>query len=906
MFVDIDYNKRPKKMRLHLAKPNKQIVSHISEKFNDELSVKLGNVNELNFSIPHYIMDDESGDKILNPHTETIKEKMLIRAKMGVYSEWFIVDSIEEDADDSDIFNVSAFSLGYELAGKRISGFETESMNATEIATQLLDQTIWVIKEIDPMFNEMYRSFESGDDSNALDCITQWAETFGGLIVWDTENRQISLKNPNEEGQFKGLTVSYGRFLRTLKRTRTTDEMVTRLWVYGSEDLSIHSVNPTGQGYIEDFSFFMHPFERDANKKVIKSSYFMSDALCHAILDQKELLQANASNIKTISDELTTKRATLITEQSKLDTLEAELENIVELLDTAKAVLANLESDPSKPDTTSEKADVANLTKQRNAKQSEVDTQKIVVNKAEKDVNDLEDQLNTIQNDINSQANFTEELLEELNPYIIESTWRDDNYINANDLYKDALEKFVEIRQPKVVIEVDIDNLMNIVEEQYYWDKIALGELIKVKYHQMNIEYMAKIIEIKYDLEEGTATLTIANTSDLLSDNEKLIQLLYSNSSASSLVQNNKYKWNKVNAVSRQVSNLLSSEWDANKQKIIAGVHNSIEVGNRGIIISNPDIPNEIVIMQAGIIALSKDGGETWKTAIKPDGIVAERLIGQIIAGEELMITNASGSFTLDNNGAVFDVDKFILRSGQTGNLVDRWQKSSDFIDEYRDDNLVTAYEKKMLKLEWEKMQTVYNANLVKVDNYYDGTGDQLGFVVDYKNTHQALYEYLFVTPFGDKPMLADDNMAYTTRVDGTEFNTKFRDFQNAQVELEKQLDLRAKQLSDNAKSLAQDAQNSIDEVKDEVAYKLELSSSNGWIFKNGQISTTIVAKVYHGKNDITSTIPPSGFIWRKIDKDGRVDTSWGTAHTNVGNRISITKNDVDQKATFECDIDIA
>src|SRR5690606_725099 len=125
-------------------------------------------------------------------------------------------------------------------------------------------------------------------------------------------------------------------------------------------------------------------------------------------------------------------------------------------------------------------------------------------------------------------------------------------------------------------------------------------------------------------LETGEASLVIANTKDILNETEELLQLLYNNASATSIIQNSKYKWDKINAVEREVNAIITQEWDANKNKIIAGVNNTIEVGNRGIIIKNPDFPDEVVIMQSGIIALSKDGGETWKTAVKPDGIVAE------------------------------------------------------------------------------------------------------------------------------------------------------------------------------------------------------------------------------------------------------------------------------------------
>ncbi|MEK4136408.1 phage tail spike protein [Bacillus sp. FSL W8-0445] len=905
MFINIDYNKRPQKAKLHLAKPNKQIISHISEKFNDSLSVKLGNINELNFSIPHYIEDEENNTRIINPHVESIREKMLIRVKMGVYKEWFIVDEIEEDADDSDTFNVTAYSLGYELKSKRISDYEMESGNAVEVLDDLLEETIWAKGEIDPMFESVYRPFESGEDSNILECIKKWAETYGGLLEWDTENRKVSLKDIRENGRFKGGIINYGKFLKSLKRSRTTDELVTRLWVYGSEDLTIHSVNPTGQGYIEDFSYFMYPFEMDSNGVVKKSSYYMSDDLCKAIISHKALVEANAPEITAINKELSEKRTELIIEQSSLNGLNQELENILELLDTAQAVLAKLESEVPRPDTTAEKAQVNSLLSQRDSKQVEISLQTNVVNDIQTEITKLEKQLSTLQSEIENQANFTSELRKELNPFIIESVWKDDDYIDEQELYNDALEKFEEIRKPKVVIEVDIVNLMNVIEEQYYWDKFMLGDLIKIKYPQMNIEYMAKIIEINYDLENGEATLTIANTNELLNDTEKLAKLLYSNSSASSLIQSNKHKWDKISAVSKQVNSILTSEWDANKNKIIAGVRNSIEVGNRGIIIRSPDFPNEIVIMQAGIIALSKDGGETWKTAIKPDGIVAERLIGQIIAGQELLITNSSGSFTLDDNGAVFDVNSFIIRSNSGNNLINRWENNSDFVEAYKDDNLITPYEKKMLKIKWEEFSKRYDANMVKVNNYYENPST-LWFVSEYVDRYNQLYEYLFVTVHGDKPMLSDDNMAYTTRIVGTEFDAMFRNYDNALVELEKQLDIRAKEMTDKAIQDAKNAQDNIDEVENDIAYKIELHSSQGSIFKNGQINTIITAKVYKGKNEITSTIPNSGFIWRKRNKDGNIDTSWGNAHVNVGNKITVDRNDVVERAVFECDIDIA
>src|SRR5690606_34781098 len=265
------------------------------------------------------------------------KERMLIRLTLDTYKEWYVIDSIEEDGDDSERFVVKAFSLGYELKGKRIPLLQEEAINAEEFLTKVLEPTVWTIGEIDPIFNAMFRSFDISS-SNVLDCIEQAREAYGALVVWDTENRKVSFVDIKKHGRFKGMTVNYGKFLQSIKRTRTTDELVTRLYIYGNEDLSIHSVNPTGQGYIEDFSFFMYPFERDAvTKRTIKSSHFMSDELCHAILNHQEAVKQNSPQIESLQNDLALENSNLMNLEIQLDALKLEYEGILQLLDIALA-----------------------------------------------------------------------------------------------------------------------------------------------------------------------------------------------------------------------------------------------------------------------------------------------------------------------------------------------------------------------------------------------------------------------------------------------------------------------------------------------------------------------------------------------------------------------------------------
>ena len=40
-------------------------------------------------------------------------------------------------------------------------------------------------------------------------------------------------------------------------------------------------------------------------------------------------------------------------------------------------------------------------------------------------------------------------------------------------------------------------------------------------------------------------------------------------------------------------------------------------------------------------------------------------------------------------------------------------------------------------------------------------------------------------------------------------------------------------------------------------------------------------------------------YTWTKYDKDGNVDTSWGTNGSKTGKTLSVSSSDVDTKATF-------
>lgn len=87
-----------------------------------------------------------------------------------------------------------------------------------------------------------------------------------------------------------------------------------------------------------------------------------------------------------------------------------------------------------------------------------------------------------------------------------------------------------------------------------------------------------------------------------------------------------------------------------------------------------------------------------------------------------------------------------------------------------------------------------------------------------------------------------------------------------------------------------------------ESPYLLILQSTNGLVFKGGDISTTIYAVVMKGSEIVTDTIPETAFQWQKLDKDGNIIQGWTPTYVaNEKDKIVITPSDIVERATFNC-----
>lgn len=100
-----------------------------------------------------------------------------------------------------------------------------------------------------------------------------------------------------------------------------------------------------------------------------------------------------------------------------------------------------------------------------------------------------------------------------------------------------------------------------------------------------------------------------------------------------------------------------------------------------------------------------------------------------------------------------------------------------------------------------------------------------------------------------------------------------------------------------------QNTQTQITTLQNSLPYTSYITSSNGNVFKDGQISTTLTCTVMNGQTDITSTLVATQFVWTRISSDTTGDQTWNQNHVGIGNVVTVTNSDVNVRATFQCQV---
>jgi len=92
-----------------------------------------------------------------------------------------------------------------------------------------------------------------------------------------------------------------------------------------------------------------------------------------------------------------------------------------------------------------------------------------------------------------------------------------------------------------------------------------------------------------------------------------------------------------------------------------------------------------------------------------------------------------------------------------------------------------------------------------------------------------------------------------------------------------------------------------------EDAISVQIYSSNGNIFRDGTVNTTLTCYVFQGEENITDTLDASKFSWiRSSSGTALSDSTWNTSSKAIGKKtIVLTPDDVIKRTVFSCEVDI-
>lgn len=784
--------------KLWLCKPDGTRIERIADFSKLGGTFKFTNVNTLHFDLPLQVFSEDTKQIERNKVVDLVKNKYLIDYRYNGYRDIFVIDDIKKSANDFDFITLNLDSRASELNKKAANEIELLGSTIPQMMNKILSiyAPLWKLGHVDGKIIDVKREL-TGSNTTVNALIDNICSLFDAVAIYNNINRTISFYHKDNVGTNRGLRVRENSYLKSFEDQFVSKDIVTRLYPFGQGGLTIQSVNPAGSSYIEDFSYFMSPFKRDNNRNVLQHSDYMSDELCHALLDYQDFYASK----KDQAGELSKQYSEILKEHSqedfRLNQLSATLQRLNERVELVKPkseyidlgtkiknfkitvpkssyYLIMIRNDGSLArikfnnkqynipsgewlyiklktgkfnDATKFEKQLeypleilsanANLrviyTRSSEGDYEEEDTKKIeekynlekyktlvkdqekVVASIEKRLKSFEDQRASVIRSMNAKNFLSEKLYNERELYVFESVWNEENHTDAQELYDDAVKQMKEQKKINRTITVDLVNFIQSLDHKDDWNKLNVGDKVIFQNKIFNTKIKAYITEMQLDFETNQVKITISDIFDYKDLDTIIAEKLAQTTSTSSQVDFHKQQIREQTGRITDMTRLIEGEWNANKRRVMAG-NETVDIGSHGVKVISKDNPNEFVIMVGGVIAMTRDNGETFKTGITPEGINAEMLIGKMIVGETLTFENESGTVKFDKDGLYVNSKNFHLVSNDgEENYFDKLKREMSESAKQQTDKMLEEYKK-------EVSQTISEATDVRniVDNAAD------------------------------------------------------------------------------------------------------------------------------------------------------------------------------------------
>ena len=334
------------------------------------------------------------------------------------------------------------------------------------------------------------------------------SEQFECFPVFNSYDKTIDLYSDEELGNDPNLILSYDNYLKNIECVSDTEDIITKLTLSGNDDLTISEVNPSGDTYVENFSYFIESKE-------------MSDSLITALELYYKMVKIRAVEWNRLREEKAEKESVMTAKKTEL----------LLVYSTIKSVEFAI----------SQSSDEAFNSKQQE-RLVELNDKKVLL---ERDINLLNTEINLLQESIeninklckkkyatdeNGRLIFNEQLLNELKDFIYQDTYSNDSITEALTLMRIGEKQLSGKCYPKKTWSVDsinfIERLIDNGFRQHWNGELGLGDMIILKGNE-SIEIIY-LIGYTQKFDDKTIQLELSNKKEendfSLSIGERLTQ----------------------------------------------------------------------------------------------------------------------------------------------------------------------------------------------------------------------------------------------------------------------------------------------------------------------------------------------------------------------------------------------
>lgn len=282
--------------------------------------------------------------------------------------------------------------------------------------------------------------------------------------------------------------------------------------------------------------------------------------------------------------------------------------------------------------------------------------------------------IRTINGICNFKNNLGDDLYNEFLSFKREQVYSNDNFTsetiddatmmkNVEELIRDAKEEIAKSCQFEHTITMSLSNLMSLIQYTDVYDAFALGNYFRVRIDGRDIKLRIVTMNINFENIEQ-CEITFADASTVTSEASKIGSSIKQVAGLATSYEMAKKQIDKNTSISTAFNKMMDEGLSMTQTHIMSTTNAEVMFDNCGLIgrqfntDTNSYEPSQTRLNGRGLIFTS-DNWKTSDTAVgeiiwngeQTTGIIAKNLIGEMIIGNNLEISNQSGSYTITNDG---------------------------------------------------------------------------------------------------------------------------------------------------------------------------------------------------------------------------------------------------------------